>query len=55
MKNPDHKKVMGKAYRKWICWVVKSGYHNGASCQSSEPHEGWGCGWHYHFEYLEKL
>lgn len=27
----------------WVCGVVRSGYHNGARCSYSEPHEGWGC------------
>lgn len=33
--------------KRWVCEVVRSGYHNGASCRSSEPHSGWGCGYYY--------
>jgi hypothetical protein len=32
---------------KWVCLVVRSGYHNGAGCTSLEPHLAWGCGWRY--------
>lgn len=30
--------------RRWVCQVVRSGYHNGAGCQPDEPHGDWGCG-----------
>jgi hypothetical protein len=30
---------------RWVCGVVRSGYHNGAQCRPQEPHSGWGCGW----------
>ena len=33
--------------KRWVCGVARSGYHNGASCRSSEPHDGWGCGYYY--------
>ena len=33
--------------KRWVCEVARSGYHNGASCKSSEPHDGWGCGYYY--------
>ncbi len=29
---------------RWVCGVVRSGYHNGARCSPDDPHEGWGCG-----------
>jgi hypothetical protein len=30
--------------RKWVCEVVRSGYHNGAHCRPSDPHgTDWGC------------
>ncbi len=33
--------------RRWTCRVVSSGYHNGAHCTPSEPHnkEVWSCGY----------
>lgn len=36
--------------RRWVCQVVRSGYHNGAGCTPSEHdhHGGWGCA--YRFE-----
>ena len=33
--------------KKWVCFVVRSGFHNGAVCQESDPHGDWGCGWRY--------
>jgi hypothetical protein len=33
---------------RWVCQVVRSGYHNGASCRPGEPHSDfWGCGYRY--------
>lgn len=31
--------------RHWVCGVLRSGYHNGATCNERDPHDGWGCGW----------
>ena len=32
--------------RRWVCYVVRSGYHNGAHCNAREPHDqSWGCGY----------
>lgn len=33
--------------RRWVCVVVRSGYHNGAHCSPRDPHsaEAWGCGY----------
>lgn len=41
------KAVHDKIVRRWVCEVVRSGYHNGAGCRSTdyEHHGGWGCGW----------
>lgn len=35
--------------RRWVCQVVRTGYHNGAGCHAEEPHhdEEWGCGWRF--------
>lgn len=33
--------------RKWVCYVVRSGYHNGARCSADDPHDAWGCGWRH--------
>ena len=33
--------------KKWVCNVARSGFHNGAVCQESDPHGDWGCGWRY--------
>jgi len=33
------------ARREWNCGVSESGFHNGANCRPSEPHQGWGCEW----------
>jgi hypothetical protein len=30
--------------RHWVCYVTRSGFHNGASCTPVDPHEEWGCG-----------
>jgi hypothetical protein len=30
---------------RWVCGVVRSGYHNGAGCHPTDPHQGWGCGY----------
>lgn len=31
--------------RRWTCEVLRSGYHNGATCNPREPHSGWNCGY----------
>jgi hypothetical protein len=37
-----------EASRRWVCQVVRSGYHNGASCRPGEPHgDFWDCGYRY--------
>jgi len=36
--------------RRWVCGVVRSGFHNGAGCSSTdEPfHDpSWDCGWRF--------
>lgn len=33
--------------RRWVCQVVRSGYHNGAYCNEKDPHEDWDCGWRH--------
>jgi hypothetical protein len=30
-------------YKHWVCEVVRSGFHNGAMCSPSDPHDDWGC------------
>ena len=37
--------------KRWICEVVRSGYHNGAHCSPVDPHEGWNCGYFYEYTY----
>ena len=32
---------------RWVCNVVRSGYHNGPGCTDLDPHSGWDCGWRY--------
>lgn len=32
--------------RRWVCAVVRSGFHNGAHCDAYDPHDkAWGCGY----------
>lgn len=34
--------------RRWRCGVVASGFHNGALCSPSDPHDNsWDCGWRF--------
>lgn len=34
------------ASRHWVCFVVRTSYHNGAKCSESDPHgDDWRCGW----------
>lgn len=35
--------------RRWVCQVVRSGYHNGANCRPDEPHVDWGCAYRFEF------
>lgn len=33
---------------RWVCQVVRTGYHNGAGCNPGEDHHiDWGCGWRW--------
>lgn len=35
-------------YRRWVCEVMRSGFHNGARCTPDDPHGGrWQCAWYY--------
>lgn len=35
-------------HRRWVCGVVRSGFHNGSGCSPDEAHGGdWGCGWRW--------
>jgi len=41
-------KILGSFERRWICQVLRSGYHNGATCNPSDPHgNDWGCSYRY--------
>ena len=42
--------------RRWVCEVLKSGLHNGATCNYKDPHGGLDCGWRYevHLSYTEE-
>lgn len=35
--------------KRWVCQVVRSGFHNGAGCIPNDPHHDieWGCGFRY--------
>lgn len=34
--------------RRWVCQVMRSGYHNGAACHADEPHASpWNCGYRW--------
>ena len=40
--------VRGLFERRFICRVVSTGYHNGAACNSNEPHGAdWRCGYYW--------
>lgn len=41
------KKISATFDRRWLCQVVASGFHNGASCTPDDPHHGWGCGFRW--------
>lgn len=36
-------------HRRWVCGVLRSGFHNGATCHAdSDWHDAsWGCGWRW--------
>lgn len=52
---PEHdravtmKALRDVATKRWVCGVVRSGYHNGAGCSPEDPHRGWGCGYYYEY------
>lgn len=33
--------------KRWVCEVVRSGYHNGAGCSPKDPHGEWNCCYRY--------
>lgn len=34
--------------RRWVCQVLRSGFHNGCPCAPGDPHDGdWGCGYRW--------
>lgn len=38
--------LLDRFTRRWVCQVVRTGYHNGARCSSEDPHDpSWQCGW----------
>ena len=42
--------------RHWVCGVTRSGYHNGARCSPTDPHdEYWCCGWRYEASVVETV
>jgi hypothetical protein len=32
---------------RWVCGVVRRGYHNGSGCGPSDEHGSWDCGWRW--------
>jgi hypothetical protein len=46
---PKQTALQQKFERRWVCQVVRTGYHNGAGCVPSDPHhhEDWGCSWRW--------
>jgi hypothetical protein len=44
--------LLSRFQRKWLCGVTRSGQHNNADCTPDDPHEGWGCGYLWHFPLL---
>ncbi len=35
-------------HRRWVCQVVRSGFHNGARCHPGDgDHAGWRCGFRW--------
>ncbi len=39
--------------RRWVCEVVRSGYHNGAGCSPKDPHGDWNCCYRYEISMTE--
>jgi hypothetical protein len=39
--------------RHWVCQVVRTGFHNGAFCNESDPHKDWDCGWRHELSLTE--
>lgn len=39
--------------KRWVCQVVRSGYHNGANCSPNAPHGDWGCEYRYEISWSE--
>lgn len=39
------RRIRSMFQRKWSCEVFTSGRHNGATCDPSDPHGGWNCGY----------
>lgn len=39
--------------RKWVCVVMRSGFHNGCECREGEPHVGWDCGFRWEMSLIE--
>ena len=33
--------------KRWVCQVVRSGFHNGAGCTPGNAHVDWECGYRY--------
>jgi hypothetical protein len=47
-RTPDDNLKPLTLYSKWICNVARSGFHNGAACNSADPHSpSWACGYRY--------
>jgi hypothetical protein len=43
------KSVSHELQPRWICQVVRGGYHNGSWCSPADPHGGWDCGWYFSY------
>lgn len=38
--------LLDRFTRRWVCQVVRTGFHNGARCSPDDPHDpSWRCGW----------
>lgn len=44
---PESQTLASTFTRRWVCNVVRSGYHNGAHCTPDEPHTAWECGYRW--------
>lgn len=40
-------RVKARFARRWVCQVLRSGFHNGCECSPREPHDGWRCGFRW--------